>query len=214
VLVWLYRRDRERYRRLRGSFFAECLSLFESYRVVQDDVDFPVLDGRYRGAAVRLVPFVDHVAFRKVPSLWLKVTVRAPVRYRGVFDLLMRAQGVEFYSPADDLDHRLPLPAGWPAEATIRSDDPAAMPPFELIAPHIPLFADPRLKELLITPRGVRLVYQVQQALRSQYAVLRQAEFAENRLPADLARRLLDAALAIHAAVAAEEPAPGPAPGE
>jgi hypothetical protein len=48
----------------------------------------------------------------------------------------------------------------------------------------------------------VRCVYQVQQAERIYYTVLRQIEFAEDRLPASLARRLLDATLDIYRAVA------------
>src|SRR6516162_6342562 len=68
ALTWLYRRDRERFRRLRGGFFSTCLDLFEHYRVVQNDVDFPVLTGRYRGHEVRLEPIVDHLTMRKLPS--------------------------------------------------------------------------------------------------------------------------------------------------
>ncbi|MEA2781959.1 MAG: hypothetical protein QOK29_3503 [Rhodospirillaceae bacterium] len=206
ILAWLYRRDRERYRRLRGGFFADCLDLFQTYRVVQDDVDFPVLEGRYRGFDVRLEPIVDHITFRKIPSLWLKVTLLAPVAYTGVFDLLVRPRGSEFYSPIGDLEHRVPMPSGWPEDAEIRSDDPAGMPPIDRIAPHIRLFNDPRLKELLITPRGVRLVYQAQQAERAHYAVLRQIEFAEHRLPHGLARRLMEAVLEIHDSVTSMSP--------
>jgi hypothetical protein len=201
-LAWLYRRDRRRTRHKRGAFFSDCLPLFERYRITQDDIYFPLLEGRYQGFEFHLEPLVDHVVFRKIPSLWLKVTLLAPVRYGGSFDLLMRAQGSEFYSPFGEFEHRAAVPAGWPADAAIGSDDPQAMPPVDLIAPHIRLFADPRMKELLITPRGVRCVYQVQQAERIYYAVLRQIEFAEDRLPVSLARRLLDATLDVYRAVA------------
>jgi len=201
VLAWLYRRDRERCRQRRGEFFADCLDLFQSCRVVQDDVDYPVLDGKYRGHAFRLEPIVDHLTFRKIPSLWLRVTLIAPVPYPGILDLLLRPRGGEFYSPADELSEAVALPPGWPADAEIRSDDPAHMPPLACIEPHLPLFADPRMKELLITPRGLRLVYQADQAQRTHYAVLRQIEFAEARLSAALLRRLMEAALRIHASV-------------
>jgi len=196
-LTWLYRRDRERYRRLRGGFFALCLDLFERYRVVQDDVDFPVLTGRYRGHEVRLEPIIDHLTMRKLPSLWLQVSLIAPVPYQGIFDLLVRPRGTEFYSPSSDLPYELRLPPGWPADAQLRSDDPARMPPLETMAQHRYLFEDPRLKEMLVTPKGVRLVYQVQQAERAKYAVLRQIEFTDYTLAPSLARRLLEATLAI-----------------
>jgi hypothetical protein len=60
------------------------------------------------------------------------------------------------------------------------------------------MFEDPRVKELLVTPRGVRIVYQIDQAERAQYLVLRQAQFADQPLGALLAERLLDRAIAIH----------------
>ena len=204
-LAWLYRRDRRRHGEQRARFFADCLGLFERHRVTQDDIYFPVLEGSYRGYSVRMEPIVDHVVFRKIPSLWLKLTIVAPVRFAGVFDLLMRAQGSEFYSPFGELPQRVAVPRGWPADASIGTDDAEAMPPLSVMEPHIRLFADPKMKEMLVTPRGVRLVYQAQQAERVHYMVLRQIEFAEDTLPASLARALLDAAVDLYRSVAADD---------
>ena len=64
-----------------------------------------------------------------------------------------------------------------------------------------------------MTPRGVRIVYQIDQAERAQYMVLRQAQFAEQPLAALLAQRLLDRAIAIHrdlTGAAADDPAGQP----
>ena len=58
------------------------------------------------------------------------------------------------------------------------------------------------MKELLLTSRGVRLVYQASQGERAYYMVLRQPEFGPARLPAELARRLLDEAVAIRESAA------------
>jgi hypothetical protein len=182
--------------------FSDCLGLFDAYRIEQDGLAFAVLDGRYQGRDVTLEPIVDNVAFRKIPSLWLKVTLRAAVPYRGVFDLLARPRGGEFYSPFGELEYELPNPPGWPRDAVIHVDDPQLVPNTDVIAPHVGLFADARMKELLVTPRGVRLVYQVSQAERANYVVLRQLEFDELHLPATLVKRLLDAAVALHASVA------------
>ena len=212
ILTWLYRRDRRQHGHRRAAFFTDCLGLFERYRVTQDDIYFPVLEGSFQGHTVRLEPIVDHVVFRKIPSLWLKITLVAPTRYRGVFDPLMRLQGSEFYSPFSELAHRVARPAGWPADAAIASDDPEAMPPMDVLAPHMRLFADPRMKEMLITPRGVRLVYQAEQAERVHYMVLRQIEFAQERLSASLARALLNATVDLYRSVAAETPAPADQP--
>ena len=64
------------------------------------------------------------------------------------------------------------------------------------------IFADEKTKELVVTPRGVRIVYQASQGERAYYMVLRQPEFGEARLPAALAQRLLEQALAVYNSLA------------
>lgn len=210
AVLWLiHRRHRAAVKARRAGLFEACLPLLQSYRVTQDDIDFPMLTGRYRGYPVRLQPIVDHVAVRKLPSLWLLVTVRGDVPYEGVFDLLARPLNIEFYSPSAGLETAIESPPGWPRHAAIRTDAPGRMPPMELLRPHLALFDDPRMKELLVTPRGVRLVYQANEATRAHYLVLRQAEFKDAAISADLARRLLDEAIAVH-----ETLAPGAQPND
>jgi len=82
ILVMLYRRDRSLLQAQRAKFFDLCLDLFQAYRVTQDGPDYPLLSGRYRDHEVRLQPLVDSMAWRKVPVLWLKVTVLKPNSYR------------------------------------------------------------------------------------------------------------------------------------
>ncbi|MGH6680420.1 MAG: hypothetical protein ACREDL_16170, partial [Bradyrhizobium sp.] len=167
-------------------------------------LQFPMLTGSYNGFDVKLEPVLDDMTIRKLPSLWLKVSLYAPVRYSGVFDLLIRPRGNEFYSPAFELPLEIKSPAGWPADAVIRSDDPCCMPPADELAKHLNLFDDPKMKELLITSRGVRLVYQCDQAERALYSVLRQCSFSNSRLAPDLARRLIEAAISVYGSVAPE----------
>ena len=199
TLFVMHRRYRQRVRRERGAFFQHCLELFETYRILQDDVDFPVLEGRYRGFDVRLEPVVDHVAVRKLPSLWLLATLREPLPLAGVTDFLARPLNTEFYSPAIHLDHRLATPTGFPDTVQVRTDKPEVQPPAERLRFYGALFTDPRMKELVVGPGGVRLVYQAAEGQRAQYMVLRQADFGD-ALALDLAvaRALLDRAIAIH----------------
>jgi hypothetical protein len=201
ALPWMYLRDARRQRRSRSELFTQCLSLFQAYRVTQNGGDFAILEGRYRGHPVKLEPVLDTVAWRKVPSLWLKVTVLAPNPWPGVLDFLVRPQGVEFYSPGADLAHPLRVPPGWPQHAVLNCDDPSKVPPLTLIEPHIALFADQQMKELLITPRGTRLVRQLWQAERAEYLVLRQARFTSVHASPELVGALLDAALSICASL-------------
>ena len=62
------------------------------------------------------------------------------------------------------------------------------------------LFADARVKELLVAPRGVRIVYQARQGAKGAYLLFRQSSFDVERLRPDeispfvaFARRLADA---------------------
>jgi hypothetical protein len=206
ALALAYRRDRTRLRRARGRYFEDCLSLFARPTLSQDDVDFPTLEGAYRGRRVRLQPLVDHVAVRKLPSLWLLLTVFEDLPLKGTLDLLLRPQNVEFYSPSSRLPVTLRPPAGWPAHALLRTDEDG-LPPLERLTPHVAMFDDPKMKELVVTPNGVRLVYQAEQAERAHYAVLRHARFARERLPAAVAQALLDRAIAIVETLAPPEAA-------
>jgi hypothetical protein len=206
LLVVVYRRDRARARAERAALFEPALPLFDGYCVTQRALDYPVLVGSYRGFEVVLEPVVDQVAVRKLPVLWLKASVRSPIPYEGVFDYLARAAGTEFYSPSAELPVRLEVPEDWPQHAVIRTDNPEAMPPSERLSPHMALFEDARAKELLVTPKGVRIVYLIAEARRSSYLFLRSADFRNVRLAPELARELLDRAIRLCQDLAPDEP--------
>lgn len=201
--LWLvYRRDRARRKEVRGAYLDDCRSLLGNARLQQVDVDFPVLEGDYRSHRCRLEPVVDQMAVRKLPSLWLKATVFGDLPIAGTIDFLVRPQNTEFYSPSDGLPLTLSIPPGWPQHALLRTDIADRAPPVDALTPHIPMFDDPKTKELVVTPRGVRIVYQASQGERAYYMVLRQPEFDEARLPVALARRLLDDAIAVYNSLA------------
>jgi hypothetical protein len=200
ALPALYVWDATRARRQRSGFFSESLALFARYRVTLGGQAFPVLEGRYGNTDVRLELILDDMAWRKLPSLWLKATVFKPNPARGVLDFLMRPQGGEFYSPSGDMVHRVSIPKAWPQNAILCADRTEEVSSLGLLDPHMDLFDDPRAKELVTSPRGVRLVYQAAQAERAHYLVLRQARFENNKLDPVLVRSLLDRAIAIAAA--------------
>jgi hypothetical protein len=202
ALALMHRRDRHALRAERGKLFDACVALFEGHRITQDAVAWPVLAGTYGGYEVHIAPLVDDVAFRKVPSLWLLVTVKRKLPFAGAVDMLARAQNTEFYSPADSLPVRVATPHEWPHQMTIKADRPAAELPLAALDPHVQaFFADPRAKEMLVTREGVRIVYQAHGADRGEYLVLRRAMFRDPRLPAALVASLLDQAVQICAAV-------------
>ncbi|HWA45128.1 MAG TPA: hypothetical protein VHA10_18045 [Hypericibacter adhaerens] len=198
ILIAMHRRHRARVKAERGALFAEALQVLDSYRIEQDDVDFPVLRGRYRGFEIRLEPVVDHVAVRKLPSLWLLATVKAELPQTATLDLLARPLNTEFYSPSGLMEHRLKAPPDCATDLRVSADRLEGLPSDGVVSRQVPLFQDSKMKELVMSPRGVRLVYQLAEAERPHYLVLRQAEFGEPpRLDPALLRRLLDRAIAI-----------------
>lgn len=199
ALAAVYGRDHRSVKRERRAFFDRCRGLFDTAEIVQDGVNYPVLTGRYRGHAVRLEPIVESVAVRKLPSLWLLATVLEETPVRARFDLMMRVLNVEFYSPFDSLPHSLERPLHWPEHASLRTDAPHRLPPLSLLDRHVAYFEHPKAKELLITPRGVRFVYQVDEGERSQYLLLRSAMFKTKQLSPEVAADLLDRAIAVRA---------------
>ena len=188
-------------KRDRASYFNLTLELFKKCRVIQSGRSWPILTGEYRGASVRLEPIYDDLSWRKLPSLWLKVTVFASNPSRGTLGFLVRPRGCEFYSPTVEMNYRLPIPDDWPTDSLLCTDDVETMPSSTNLLPAMHVFDDPRAKELVITPRGVRLVYQAAQAERSDYLVMRRARFLQEKADPNLISGLLDLAVAIAAMV-------------
>jgi hypothetical protein len=196
VLAEGYRRDRRRHRQWQQSML-DCADspLANCARHIEPD-GYPMLTGRFGGfpAEVRLIR--DDVTVRKVPCLWLSVSLHAPLPGCPTIDVLARMRGTEFYSPLLRLPHRLePLPP-WPSELTVKCSSPAA-PLAELSRWICEHFADPAAKEFLVTPRGVRLVQQVAQARRAEYLVLRAGHFDAEPVAATTLHTLFARMLAV-----------------
>jgi hypothetical protein len=197
VLGVVYLRDRRRLLSARAEKLAPCRELLErpSEEVQRDG--FPEFRGFYRGYPVVVRVTTESLAVRKLPSLWLEATVLGDIPYRGTLDYLIRPHNVEFYSPSTWLEHRIRTPKDWPArQATLRTDAPGEAPPLDVVRRHIGLFEDQRTKELVVSPKGVRLVYQADEGVRSHYLLLRQAYFDGGPVDGKLVRILLDAAIA------------------
>lgn len=198
VLGMMYRRNHAAVLRRRAALYLPAHDLFSAYRVVQHGIDYPVLTGQYRGRDFHIDAIVDTLTVRKLPVLWLRVSLLAPLPGSSTLDILVRSQNAEFYSPANDLPHALPSPPGWPPDALVRTDDPRHAPDLSVIDRHISVFARPMAKELLVTAKGVRLVHMLDQARRAEYLVLRQAEFEHASVDREVLRDMMDRAIALH----------------
>lgn len=137
------------------------------------------LNGTYQGSPVQIRLIADTLNVRKLPSLWMMVTLPGELPVGSTFDVMLRPAGPATFSNFDRLPYDVDLPDGYPEHAILRTDDPARMLPPEILLPHLGAFRDPRAKELLVKPQGIRIVVQVAEADRVRYGVFRQAAFGE-----------------------------------
>jgi hypothetical protein len=198
LLTLMQRRNRGDLKERRASLFAASYGILDTYRITQAGIDYPEMQATYRGHAFHVDAIVDTLTFRKLPVLWLRVSLLAPLPGLATFDILVRSQNVEFYSPSAELPHRLEPRPGWPADAMVRTDNQGRLPDLAVLDRHIGMFQEPPVKELLITPKGVRIVRMLEQAKRAEYLVTRQAEFENAQVTAELLRDLMDRTIALH----------------
>jgi hypothetical protein len=173
-------KDRRARERAVAALFSEAKSLITGAREeTLQAASYPRLNGTWQGLPVQLTPVIDTLAVRRLPALWLQVTLQSPIPVEARFDMMMRPAGPTTFSNFDLLKHSIALPAGFPEHAGLRTDDPTRVLDPSVVRPHLALFAGPKAKELLITQNGVRIVWLVAEADRARYGVLRQAEFGD-----------------------------------
>lgn len=194
LLAWVWWREQGRVARVRGELLADCLGLLERPVLVRDGLDYPVLRGRFAGCGAEIRPLADSAALRKLPALWLQVTLTGATGAPGVLDALRRPLGTEYWSPARDLPAGLPTPDELPADAELRFDRQAALALLPALQAQSGFLHRPEGKEVLITPKGVRLVVLLAEAERGSYLLFRDAQFAIRRLDPAYGRELLDRA--------------------
>lgn len=171
----------------RAAYFDAVKPLFDSIDQRIEPTGFPRLTGHRDGLAFDLQALPDTLTFRKLPALWVMVTLPQPLPLRATIDLLARPSGNEPFTRFATLPNLLPTPAPMPKEVVIHSDG-GALPPADLMSRHADLFADPRVKELVLSPKGLRIVVLAEEADRGRYLIFREAEMGLTPLdPARLA---------------------------
>jgi hypothetical protein len=174
--------------------------------VLQDVVDEPLVTagveswrGNYGGERFQVRTIVDTLATRKLPALWLSVTLNEAVEISAIFDMMARPNSATTFSNFELLPHIIKTPSGYPEFAGLRTDDIEAHLPLDVIGAHLDIFKDTKTKELLITPNGVRLVVLAAEADRARYGVFRQADFSSSQLDAALIQKLVVACSSLRA---------------
>lgn len=198
--VWLaYRLVQESRARAqsRASYFSAVKPLFEGGETRIQPTGFPRMTGRRNGLGFDLQAVPDTLTFRKLPALWVLVTLPEPLPLHATLDLMARPSGNEPFTRFADLAQSLPTPPDLPKEIAIRSDDAARIPRPDLVARHADLFQDARVKELVLSPKGLRIVILAEEADRSRYLIFREAEMGRAPLPPARLEPLLDRLAAI-----------------
>lgn len=200
---WLYlrhRRDYQKTKQARLRLFEEAITLIDDAVVEQSGLEFPQLTGVYEGFEVKLRLVEDSLAVRKIPPLWLMITVQGKQRINGSLDIIVRPQNNEFYSPAWQWEGRLQAPSHWPQHSIIKFQE--APTDVTLIDNLVTtLFDDAHVKELLVTPSAVRLTYMAKQAERGEYLIMRNAVFSAEPLSREVVSKVLNDAIAIRNAL-------------
>ncbi|WP_272001697.1 hypothetical protein [Roseovarius sp. ZX-A-9] len=189
----------------RGAFLNDCHALLSQPRTQTAPTGYPRLAGKYHGVEADIQVMSDTLTFRKLPALWVLVTLPGPLPIGATVDLMIRPMGVEPFSRFHKLNTQVDRPEDFPEDCAIRTDSKADMPSEALVRAHLHLFDDPTVKELVISPKGVRLVFLADEAQRSRYLIYRDNEMGQVPLPADRLASKLDALLTLRADVLDED---------
>lgn len=187
----------------RGAFLDVAALLFERVRIETTATGFPRLAGRHEGADFDIQVVPDTLSVRKLPTLWVLVSLPGPLSVTGTLDVLLRPTGMETFTNFSRLPIQVQGPPGFPPDCAIRTDAPGPVPFADILHDVMAAVDTDRLKEILVTPAGVRLVFLAEEADRGRYLLFRDAEMGRDPLPPARLAPFLAAAQALRGAVMA-----------
>lgn len=188
----------------RAAYLSAAGVLFTERREEVQPSGFPRLAGVHEGVEFDLQIVPDTLSLRKLPALWVLVSVPGALPTGASVDVMLRPTGMESFSHFSQLPVQVPVPPGFPADCAIRADAPGAVP-FEAAIRDVLDGVDvDRLKEVLVTRKGVRLVFLAEEAHRGRYLIYRDAEMGRVPLPPARLAPFLAAAKGLRDAVLRE----------
>lgn len=180
VLANIAIRDHRRAVSARRGLLDQCLGVLDDEQWSASGDGFPMLEGRANGQFVRAALIPDTMVMRRLPQLWLSVTVLEAQPGSPSLSVLARHMGNEFYAATLDLPRRVEPPAGLPFDVLIRGDGARAADLCRRLAPAFAkILEDARVKEIALTEKGVRIIRQVAEGSRGEHLLLRQAVFGD-----------------------------------
>jgi hypothetical protein len=166
--------------------------LLEDARVEQDGIGYPTVTGRYRGDAVKVELLVDTLTIRRLPRLWLVVTVLRPLPVPVPVDVVLAPLSSDIVSPGTAFRYEHEPPARWPAHIRIASREPTRLTELYEVSALADLLHDPLCKSVVLAPGGVRLVRELARGDVASYRVVRRPNFQLDLRTEDV-RPVLDA---------------------
>lgn len=193
LLSWIVARGIREHRdavALRHRLLDEATDVVDDAKPTIAPDQFPIVSGHIDdGRRIKIELIADTMVTRRLPQLWLRITLLETIERGGpTVGALARPTGAEYYS----LVHGLPEWMAPPETGTsmlMRGDGRAtALEAARLRASFQQLFADPLVKEIVVTPRATRLMVQASEGERAAHLFLRQTRFPLATVPADTIR--------------------------
>ena len=187
-------REHRLVRAARHSLLMNCAKGLDDAQSLRGSDGFPSLVGGHRGRRVHVELIPDTMVLRRLPQLWVSVTLLDTLTDIPSLAVLARPAGYEFYSLTSRLTYSLDPPAALPQEVLIRGSDARS----EQLLRHLTsqlaaVMADPRVKEIAITCKGLRIIAQAGEGRRGEHLLLRQAVFDRAEVSAgDFAKLIED----------------------
>jgi len=155
-----------------------CMHMLDRPVLTHADDGFPHLSGRIGPSRIDVRLISDTMTMRRLPQLWLQVTVLEHLPHVAGLAILVRPAGYEFYSLTERFHHVIDTPPGFPAEVIVRGEKVAAARVLDALAePLRAILSDPKVKEVAVTPAGWRIIRQTAEGRRGEHLLLRQAVF-------------------------------------
>lgn len=191
----------------RRGLLDQCAVSLDRSALIHTEDGFPKISGSHRGRGVHAELLLDTMTMRRLPQLWLSTTLLDRNLGLPGFSVLVRHCGTEFYSLISRFEHRLNAPAGFPHEVLVRGDA-GAQPLLDELGEIIGgILKDPRVKEIAVTERGLRIVRQACEGKRGDHLLLRQSVFENAQVPRGDFATVLDQLHSMRAIVSARRQA-------
>ena len=188
----------ERQRQIPNRLFAEVAALFTDPAIkLGESLGSHVLTGIYDNHQFEIKTITDTLNTRKLPSLWLMITLKSPIPIKHTLDMMLRPAGPSTFSNFDFLPFIIVAPSGFPEQAVLHSDEDHSPFDLNLLKHLLSFFKNPRAKEFLATPNGLRFVTQLGEAERARYLVAREARFESTTIDANETKHALELLLAL-----------------